>query len=180
MLVPLAAFDRHAIASAMAPGITTTRWRICASLKAITASPCFRGAGNRRRAALHTTWQDYVLTETEMFDSGVDSLRILSSVTWSQAGRTAISTLCPAWSATGRSIAWSSMAKTLRRFWHHRGDLPELLDAGADGVARSGNHAWDQREAWCSSNARRAGSPANFQRAPRPRLERLIDTKNGK
>ena len=30
MLVPLAAFDRSATASAMAPGITTTRSRICA------------------------------------------------------------------------------------------------------------------------------------------------------
>ena len=31
MLVPLAAFDRPGTASAMAPDITTTRWRICAN-----------------------------------------------------------------------------------------------------------------------------------------------------
>ena len=82
---------------------------------------------------------------------------------------------------TGRSISSSSMARIRRAALHHRGDLPELLDVGADAVTL-GNHAWNQRRRWSSSSARRARSgPPTCRRGHNPgRGSALVDTRNGK
>ena len=168
----------------MAPGITTTPWRICARSKPVTAiGIAFAVQEIEAVPALpHDVALDYVLTETRCSISGADDLRILFvGDVVGRTGRTAISEYLP-----GMIRDWAldlvvvNGENAAGGFGITEAIYQEFLDAGADAITL-GNHAWDQREALVFiERAPRLIRPANFPKGTPGRGAALIDTKNGK
>ena len=163
---------RRATASAMAPGITTARSRICAKRKPSRPSAlAFAVQEIKAVPALpHDVALDYVLTETESVRFPESELCAFFSSVTSSAGPAAPPSrnICPAWSATGRSISSSSMARTPPAASASPRRSIRNSSTPAPMRSRSAITPGIRARRWCSSSARRGWfAPRIFRRARR-------------
>ena len=126
---------------------------------------------------------DLVLTEREMIDfrSVVDACVSSSSATLSgRSGRNVLLERLPRPDPRLEArFRRRQRRERGRRLRHHRGDLQEFVDAGAD-VITGGNHSWDQREALVFiERAPKLLRPINYPPGTPGRGAALIEAKNG-